>query len=55
MLSPAVIAPASPTSQEEIAAAIDRIVPLHGLPLEDRLWLARHGEEVVAEAGTVLF
>ncbi|MFZ1016215.1 MAG: ATP-binding protein [Terracidiphilus sp.] len=55
MLSHAVIAPASPTSPEEIAAAIDRIVPLHGLPLEDRLWLARHGEEVVAEAGTVLF
>ena len=30
-------------------------VPLHGLPFEDRLWLARHGEEVVAEAGNVLF
>ncbi|MGB6194393.1 MAG: ATP-binding protein [Terracidiphilus sp.] len=55
MLSPAVISPANPTPVEEIAAAVDRIGPLHGLPLEDRLWLARHGEEVVAEAGSVLF
>ena len=55
MLSPTVTAPACPTPAEEIAAAIDRIVPLHGLRLEDRLWLARHGEEVVGEPGQVLF
>jgi signal transduction histidine kinase len=55
MLSPAVTPPACPTSVEEIAEALDRIGPLHGLPIEDRLWLARHGEEFVAEAGDVLF
>jgi signal transduction histidine kinase len=55
MLSPAVTAPACPTPPEEIAAAIERVVPLHGLPLGDRLWLARHGEEIVVEAGSVLF
>jgi signal transduction histidine kinase len=56
MLSPAAApAPVSPTPVEEIAAAIDRISPLHGLPLDDRLWLARHGEEIVVDAGSVLF
>ena len=55
MLSPAVSPPASPTPVEEIAAALDRIGPLHGLPLEDRLWLARHGQEFVANTGDVLF
>ncbi len=55
MLSPALSAPASPTPVEEIAAALDRIGPLQGLPLEDRVWLATHGKEVVAEAGDVLF
>jgi signal transduction histidine kinase len=40
---------------EEIAAALDRIGPLHGLPLDDRLWLARRGQEVIAAAGDVLF
>jgi signal transduction histidine kinase len=55
MLSPAATAPASPTPVEEIAEALDRIGPLHGLPFEDRLWLARHGKEYVAAAGEVLF
>ncbi len=55
MLSAAVMTPANPTPVEEIAAALDRIGPLSGLPFEDRLWLASHGEEVVAEAGSVLF
>jgi len=55
MLSPAVTAPVSPTPVEEIAEAIERVGPLHGMPFEDRLWLANHGEEVMAEAGTVLF
>lgn len=55
MLSPTVTAPVSRTPVEEIAEAIDRVGPLHGLPFEDRLWLAQHGDEVIAEAGTVLF
>jgi signal transduction histidine kinase len=55
MISPAVTAPVSRTPVEEIAAAIERVVPLHGLSLEDRLWLARHGEEVVGDPGQILF
>ena len=55
MLSPSVVAPPSPSPVEEIAAAIDQISALQGLPLADRLWLARHGTEVVAEAGVVLY
>jgi len=55
MLSASVSPPARPTSVEEIAAALDRVGPLHGLPFEDRLWLARHGEEYVAQVGDVLF
>ena len=47
--------PTHPTPPEEIAEAIERIGPLHGLPFEDRLWLARHGEEFVAEPGDILF
>jgi len=55
MLSPTVAPPPSPTPFEAIAAALDRIAPLHGLPLEDRMWLAQHGEEITAQAGDVLF
>jgi signal transduction histidine kinase len=55
MLSPSVSTPATPTPVNEVAEALERIGPLHGLPLEDRLWLARHGEEFVANAGDVLF
>jgi signal transduction histidine kinase len=55
MPSPALFAPVSPTPVEEIAAGLDHVGPLHGLPLEDRLWLASHGVEVVANAGDVLF
>ncbi len=55
MLSPTVAPPASPTPVEAIADAIDRVAQLHGLPLEDRLWLARNGEEVIAQAGDILF
>jgi signal transduction histidine kinase len=55
MFSPAVTAPATPTPVEEIAAALDHIAALHGLPLEDRLWLARHGQEVTANPGDILF
>ena len=55
MASPALTPPACPTPVEEIAAALDRIVPLHGLPIEDRLWLAQLGVEVVAQPGETLF
>ena len=55
MLSPAVTPPACPTPAATIAEALDRIGPLHGLSYEDRLWLATHGQEVVAEAGSILF
>jgi signal transduction histidine kinase len=54
---PAIIStpPAVPSPPEEIAEALDHIGSLHGLPLEDRLWMARHGQEFVAEPGDVLF
>jgi len=55
MLSLAVSAPAAPTPPEEIAAALDRIGPLHDLSFEDRLWLATHGQEVRSNAGDILF
>jgi len=55
MLSPVLSAPACPTPAETIAAALDRVGPLQGLPFEDRLWLAQNGEEVVAQPGDVLF
>ena len=55
MFSPAVTEPATPTPVEEIAAALDHISALHGLPLEERLWLASHGQEVMANSGDILF
>jgi signal transduction histidine kinase len=55
MLSPIASPPATPTPADEIAEALERVTPLQGLVFEDRLWLARHGEELVAEAGEVLF
>jgi signal transduction histidine kinase len=56
MVSPVTISPpTTPTPVEEIAAALERIGPLQGLPLEDRLWLARHGQEFVAAVGDILF
>jgi len=55
MLSPTVTPPSCPTPAETIAAALDRVGPIHGLPFEDRLWLARHGEEIIAQAGEILF
>jgi signal transduction histidine kinase len=47
--------PATRTPVQEIAEAIERVAPLQGLPFENRLWLAKHGEEVVAKTGDVLF
>jgi signal transduction histidine kinase len=55
MLSHAITPPAFPSPVEAIADALDHIGPLHGLSFEDRLWLARHGEEFVANAGDILF
>src|SRR6201994_2232208 len=55
MLSPTLTAPACPTPAETIATALDRVGPLQGLPFEDRLWLAQHGEEIVAQPGDILF
>ncbi len=47
--------PACPTPPEAIAEALERVTPLQGLPFEDRLWLAQHGEELVMQPGDVLF
>jgi len=55
MLSLTATPPAAPTPVEEIAEAIAHIGALHELPLEDRLWLASHGQEVVANPGDILF
>ena len=55
MLSPSVTAPPHPTPPETIAEGIQHIGPLQGLTLEDRLWLARNGQERVASAGEILF
>src|SRR5579859_5508601 len=55
MLSPIASPPATPTPVEEIAEALQHVTQLNGMSYEDRLWLAQHGEEVVAEAGEVLF
>lgn len=55
MLTLAAHPPAHPTSAEDLAEALNKLAPLHGLTLEERLWLARNGEEVVAEPGEILF
>ena len=55
MLAPTLTPPAVPTPVETIAAALDRVVQLQGLSLEERLWLARHAEEIVAQPGDILF
>ncbi len=55
MLPVAAAAPACPTPVEEIAAALERVPPLQGLSLEDRLWIASHAEEIVGQPGDVLF
>ena len=55
MLSPALTPPAGPTPAEDIAAALERVAPLQGMSLEDRLWIAQHSEEMMAEPGDILF
>ncbi|MGO8759135.1 MAG: sensor histidine kinase [Terracidiphilus sp.] len=55
-MSPSTAAsPAVPTPIELTVAAIQAIGALHDLPLDDRLWLARHGQELKANAGDILF
>ena len=54
-LIPPSMIPETPTPLGEIMAAIDRIAPLQGLPVEQREWLARRGQEVRARTGDVLF
>ena len=55
MNAPTLASPVTPSTPEAIAEGLERIVPLQGLPLEERLWLARNGVEVIAQAGDVLF
>jgi signal transduction histidine kinase len=55
MLPSILIAPSAITPLEELANALDQVGPLHGLPFEDRLWIARHGQEYHANPGDVLF
>ncbi|UWZ82297.1 sensor histidine kinase [Occallatibacter riparius] len=55
MVSSIASPPATPTPVEKIADALQHVNPLQGMPFEDRLWLAQHGEEVVASPGDVLF
>ncbi len=55
MLSSLASPPATPTPVDQIAEALEHVGPLQGLAYEERLWLAQHGEELVAEAGDVLF
>ena len=47
--------PATPTPIESIAEALQHVGPLQGLSYDERVWLAQHGEELVAQAGDVLF
>ena len=47
--------PETPTPIPVIVAALEKIAPLQGLPLAEREWLARHGQEVRFPAGEILF
>jgi signal transduction histidine kinase len=47
--------PETPTPVPQVVAALERITPLQGLPEDQLEWLARHGVEVHAKAGEVLF
>jgi signal transduction histidine kinase len=55
MYSPAASPPTTPTPLETIAEALERVTPLQGLSFEDRLWLARNGEERFAQPGDIMF
>jgi signal transduction histidine kinase len=47
--------PATPTPLAEIMIALERIVPLQGLPREQLEWLAGRGVEVRVKGGEILF
>jgi signal transduction histidine kinase len=47
--------PEIPTPLPLVVAAIEKIVPLQGLALEEREWLALHGQEIRAKTGEVIF
>jgi len=53
-LRPSLI-PDTPSPVHEIVEALEKIAPLHGLPLHDLEWLARNGQEARAKVGDVLF
>jgi len=55
MLPLAVSAPPSPTAAVDIAEALERISTLHGLSFDERIWLADHSDEIVAQPGEVIF
>ena len=52
---PASMIPDTPTPVPVIMAALEKVVPLQGLPPQDREWLANHGQEIRAKAGEVIF
>jgi signal transduction histidine kinase len=45
----------NPTPLPVIVAALEKVAPLQGLPLQDREWLASHGTEIRIKAGEILF
>ena len=53
-LPPSLI-PEIPTPLDEIAEALERIAPLHGLSRDERLWLASRGQEIHLKTGETLF
>jgi signal transduction histidine kinase len=55
MSSLALNPPATPTPVEDIAAALERVTPLHGTTFEERMWIAQNGHEVAGQPGETLF
>jgi len=54
VITPSMI-PETPTPVPTIMAALEKVAPLQGLSVENREWLAIHGQEVRVSAGEVLF
>jgi signal transduction histidine kinase len=54
-VSTPVIAPPTPERIPEIVAALHKVAQLQGLQQKEYEWLAAHGTEVFADAGSVLF
>src|ERR1700733_14393622 len=53
LISPLI--PETLSSVPVLMAAIEKVGPLQGLPVQDREWLALHGKEIRAKAGEVVF